>query len=756
MNKNTVVSGSLRPLLRPLFRPLSLALIAAWSPLSQAQENAIALPEVVVKATQSVSEKKQLATTTESITADKAADTVNAVNTEDTLKYLPSVLVRKRFIGDTQAPMATRTTGINASARSLIYADGMLLSALVNNNNGNGSPRWFMVAPQEIERIDIMYGPFAAEYAGNSYGAVTEITTRMPQQFEASAKVNLASQNFSQFGSSDTYRSQEYSATLGNRSGNLSWWFSVNHLESDSQPVSYITAASPPAGSKGAYLTQDRTGKNTYILGAGNLTHTTQDNAKLKLAYDFSPTLTATYTLGFWQNQANAQAQSYLSNAAGVPVYGAGFASNNTSQEQWMQSLAIKSKTQGVWDWEAMVTNFSMSKDLTRASTGSYPAAQNGGIGTIADASGTGWSTVDLKAIWRPQGTGGAHIVSFGTHIDQYKLVSPTFNTSNWVSGSNGSLLTDARGKTETRALWAQDVWRLAPDWKATLGGRYEWWRAFDGVNYAAASGTVNQPQINNSGFSPKLSLAWTPSDQWQVTGSLGKAIRFPTVGELYQSVQQVNAIYLQPNPNLKPETVWSGELAIERALEKGKLRVSLFQENVADALISQTAILGSGTASFTQNVDKTRQRGIELALQKEDVLIRGLELGGSITYVDARILSNSSFVSTTTTSEGKRTPYVPRLRATAVATYRPDDQWALTLAGRYSARMYATVDNSDINSHTYTGFDGFVVFDARVRYKIDRHWSAAVGVDNLNNREYFLYHPFPQRTAFAELKYDF
>ena len=240
------------------------------------------------------------------------------------------------------------------------------------------------------------------------------------------------------------------------------------------------------------------------------------------------------------------------------------------------------------------------------------------------------------------------------------------------------------------------------------------------------------------------------------MTGSLGKAIRFPTVGELYQSVQQVNAIYLQPNPNLKPETVWSGELAIERALEKGKLRVSLFQENVADALISQTAILGSGTASFTQNVDKTRQRGIELALQKEDVLIRGLELGGSITYVDARILSNSSFVSTTTTSEGKRTPYVPRLRATAVATYRPDDQWALTLAGRYSARMYATVDNSDINSHTYTGFDGFVVFDARVRYKIDRHWSAAVGVDNLNNREYFLYHPFPQRTAFAELKYDF
>jgi iron complex outermembrane receptor protein len=58
--------------------------------------------------------------------------------------------------------MAMRTTGINASARSLIYADGVWLPALINNNNGNASPRWFMVAPQEIERIDVLYRPFSA------------------------------------------------------------------------------------------------------------------------------------------------------------------------------------------------------------------------------------------------------------------------------------------------------------------------------------------------------------------------------------------------------------------------------------------------------------------------------------------------------------------------------------------------------------------------------------------------------------------
>lgn len=90
------------------------------------------------------------------------------------------------------------------------------------------------------------------------------------------------------------------------------------------------------------------------------------------------------------------------------------------------------------------------------------------------------------------------------------------------------------------------------------------------------------------------------------------------------------------------------------------------------------------------------------------------------------------------------------------MASYRPDARWTYTLAGRYSGRFYATADNSDINGHTYQGFERFFVADARVRYQVAKQWSAALGVDNLNNRKYFLFHPFPQRTVFAELKFDY
>src|SRR6185295_9802509 len=184
----------------------------------------------------------QIPTTLESATREQIERTVNASDSEDALKYFPSLLVRKRYIGDyNHAILSSRASGTGNSARSAVYADGILLSNFLGNGVGGLSfpPRWGLVTPEEIERVDVMYGPFSAAYPGNSVGAVVDYVTRMPTRLEGHAKLGYVVQPFQLYGTDAHYRAWEESASIGNRNGAISWWVNLSHLDSTSQPLTF-------------------------------------------------------------------------------------------------------------------------------------------------------------------------------------------------------------------------------------------------------------------------------------------------------------------------------------------------------------------------------------------------------------------------------------------------------------------------------------------------------------------------------------
>jgi iron complex outermembrane receptor protein len=219
-------------------------------------------------------------------------------------------------------------------------------------------------------------------------------------------------------------------------------------------------------------------------------------------------------------------------------------------------------------------------------------------------------------------------------------------------------------------------------------------------------------------------------------------------VGELYQIVTA--PVPSVPNPTLRPERARSGELALEQRDARGSLRVAVFNEVVADALISQTGPLAGTTqlGTYVQNVDRTRARGVEIAGERTD-LIRGVDIQASVTYADAITSRNRSLPA----AEGKLLPSVPHWKATGVVTWRPFDGVALTAAGRYASRNYGTLDNSDSVGNTYQGFYRYMVVDLRAQFRVAPHMQLGLGIDNVNNDRYFLFHPFPQRTFAADVK---
>jgi iron complex outermembrane receptor protein len=269
----------------------------------------------------------------------------------------------------------------------------------------------------------------------------------------------------------------------------------------------------------------------------------------------------------------------------------------------------------------------------------------------------------------------------------------------------------------------------------------------------------VTQPTVTYERFSPKGILTWTPALEWSLTASVGKAYRFATPAELYQLVS-TGATFTSPDPHLRPDDDLATELRVTRHFVRGSAQVALFQDDVHDAIISQFLPLVAGSTTlfnYLSNVDHVRARGVELTVGEQDVLVRNLELSGSATYLDARTLALSGRAAATApagSAVGMFLPNIPQWRATFLGTYRPTERLALSAAGRYSGKLYTTLDNADVNPNTYQGFGEWFVMDARANFDVDRHWSAAVGVDNLLDRKYFLFHPFPQRTLVASAKY--
>lgn len=743
--------------------------------------------EVVVTATSIDSRIIKHPATVETYDRTQIEETVNATTTAQTLKYLPSIQVRERYIGDRNGIIASRTIGTLSSAQSMVYADGVLLSNLLGNSFAF-PPRWGVVSPEEIESISMMYGPFSALYAGNSFGGVMSIATRMPEKFESHASAQVFQQNFALYGTDENYQGHHATASVGNKAGDFAFWLGIDRLENEGQPMNFSTSITPGAAAGGTLVTgafQDKseTNANRVIFGANSIDDTRQTNIKFKATYDITPLIKAAYTLGVWDMDSRTDIQSYITDAAGNAVFNnrvrfdgqrydvSGLSPAEAEALHILHALDVKSNTKGYFDWQLTLSDYDYQKDKNSSSTASTTTATIAlgnpyltRTGRVTNLEGSGWTVFDARATLRPQD----HIIDVGYYIDGYELRSTTHDTADWSVGSRGALNASASGETRTQALYAQDKWQMAPAWALTLGGRAERWEASNGRNQTTIAGvltTANYADKSETRFSPKLSLSFEPQPAWGFRAAVGQAYRFPTVSEMYQPLQNGAVSYfVQSNPDLKPEEVIAGEFTAERRFANGLMRASLFHENKYDALISQNLTNGSaipydtGTCtraagcSFVQNVDHIRTRGIELATQWQDVLVHGLDLQANATLTEAEVLRNRAAPAT----EGNKPTRIPRSMVKAVATYHQGGNITYSLAARYSGRQYNALDNSDTNPDTFGGASKLFVMDARATYNFAKRWTAALGMDNLNNYKAYVFHPYPQRTGYIQMKFDY
>ena len=712
---------------------------------------------------------------------DERFTAVNALNTEDLMKYAPNFFVRKRYAGDSNGVPGFRGTHSTQSARTLVMVDVFVVSNFLGNSFGF-APKWGVVGPGEVRQFDIVYGPYSARYGGNSMGGIVNITTRDPEKTEAFATVQGFVQPYRQYSTNDDYFGYAAEAGVGwkQKDGPFSLRLTGRYFRNDGHPQSFY-GLTPVTGAPGVAVTGAVTDPEAVaaiaqgrgitgspgtatnpIFAAQAPAEITQQQVKLKAGYD-DGLITGQALFAFWRNTDNQfSPDCYLRDGAGnvicegrvtigAQTYTASGANLSiTKRDEFLAGLKLGAPLGNDWEARLAVSTYQIPKASGFTSNG-FVAGKNDGAGTLVEQGPTGWYTGDLTVEHKSP----TNELAFGLTANQYATDQTRFTTTNWRTGAGRAFSTQTFGKTQMLSAWAENRF-LIGEGAITLGVRYDNWRAFDGGLGRLGTGALAGQQVFNryaarkeDAISPKISGEARLADGTLVQLSLARATRFPTVGELFQGGLNGDGSFNVNSfdPNLKPEQSYDLNALVSHDFGKVKLTGSFFFQRVDDTIFSFTGFNQNGvTTSSFKNIDRTRQMGFEAIFESRDWLIDGLDVDANLAYIDANTVSNPS----ARAAEGVQFPRIPKWRINGNLRYAVSDAVQTSLGFRYASRP-----NTDLfglqRGDTFGFTSELFALDARVNWAVTGQLRVSAGVDNLTNNRAWVFHPYPQRTFLVE-----
>jgi len=715
-------------------------------------------------------------TSPESLLLPEDMAAINAVTTEDLVKYEPSLVIRRRFIGDANGTIGIRSANMFQTSRSMVFADGVPLHYYLQSR-WNGAPRWTMVSASEIAQVSVLYGPFSAQYGGNSMGGVINIETAIPQEFEFNADLSLFTQQAEAYDFDKDVNGYKGFVSVGNKINKLSYYLSFNHLDNEGQPQTYRSASAQSTNdlstATGGSAGPDSRDRDVYWYGDTGIVNSETDNYKIKIGYE-EDTWQALLNIAYEDRSSENVGDSHLFDLDGNKIYSAtnevidgnvfSFNSSRLNESRLLReslSIGLRLKADITDDIvvEGNINQFDIIKDETRSSALNPNDPLFDGDGRITDYDDSGWTTADLTMTVSDLMIPRLNLIS-GLRHENYELNLNVFDTDDYLYGDKQATVSNFGGKTELNAIFTQLNWSDDKYWDMTFGLRYEQFKSSDGYYSDTNNATnslelINAPSVEYNKTSPKFTLGYYPADKWLVRYSIAKAYRFPIVEELFRQYEAYNSIN-ESNPTLAPEDGIHQNLMLNRELEGGYARVNFFYDQIKDGIESQSTTVVGGVNDGTSistfvPLDEIETKGVEFILNQSDVLINGLDLRFNATYTHSRITKNEA----NPEWEGNVYPRMPKWRANLLATYAINDVWNVSLNTQYASDIYSRIQNDDTVNNVYGAADSYLFVGLKTQYIINENLKASIGIDNITNELAYIAHPWPRRTVYFNLSYQ-
>lgn len=725
---------------------LSLQSIAVSLPVNSAlaQENTAFLEDIVVTATRTEKELETAPGSVSVITKDDM-EKRNIKTVDEALNTISGVFDRRgKGLMDTMSAITLR--GIPSQQRTLILMDGITL-----NDSYSGGVSYGGTAVEDVERIEVVKGPFSSLYGGYAMGGVVNIITKMPEKREFVFKTGYGS-SFDRGDAMDDLR--KFYLSYGDKfKDKFSLFVSYGYKAANGYPSDFNAQSSQPtAGITGWSYTTNNQGQTRYIIGDKGDNSWRDDNITLKAGYDFSKTSKVNLSFIRTRYEYNyGTPHTHLKNVSGDDLWSYGtvressFFSGSGGRIQNIFNIGYETQFSDVKAKLSLgMVEQEKSWYVTPGST--VVTTRAGGPGKVTETPSKSYNAdleFTLPLFER-------HIVTFGGSFRHGLADADEYNLTNWKDETSTTTLAyQSKGKDRTYALFVQDEIMILDNLTVYIGFRQDWWETTDG--YVNQVGTAGYPKVYSSkdasAFSPKAAVVYKPLEKTTLRASVGKAFRPPTIYELYRTWTSSSGITYDGNPDLKPETTTSWDIGIEQGLWKGAKVKAVYFENEMEDLIYRKRI----TATYQEliNAGKAKGKGVEIeAEQRFDI---GLRLFTNLTYNNAKIKENNAKPETV----GKKLTDVPERMFNMGGDFEKGP-FSASLTGRYVSKRYANDDNTDIVNGVYASYDPYFAADAKMGYKLTKNASVSFSVDNIFDRDYFAYYKAPGRSWLGEITLKF
>jgi len=725
-------------------------------PEAEKREAEFELEEVVVTATKTPVTLREAPASVSVVTAEKIEK--RDVKDLDTVLREEVGVFDRRGKGMAETVVNIQLRGFAGAERTLVLFDGQTM-----NSGYTASANWNILPVEDVERVEVVRGPFSALYGRYAMGGVVNIIPRIPEKLEVKAKAG--------YGTDDT---THYFLSVGNRFlDRISLYAAYDQKSTNGYATEMVTKTGvvgkpkptdievePPREIKDKYGNE-----NVYLLGDKGDNWFDQQTYTLRGRWDLAPTTQV--SLGYlrgWYRYGYDQYQVKLKRAAdGTKIDDSGkyyvyFQDEGVYQRfkvapyNFLNGIGARtteiyngSLEHRFWDRGRIKLSLGLTNEpdnwYTLPSAG---ATYDGGPGKLARTP----SRLFQGELQSDLPLGKKNLLTLGMSYTYDHARNREFLLEDWNhQTSRTDLVYKAEGKDRVWGFYLQDRIEYPPHFTIYAGARYDRWKAYDGISEDLTRREEYAPNKVGS-FCPKLAILFHPFFEPAdviFRFSAGKAFRYPTVYELYRTwVSSLGTTY-QSNPDLKPEKTRSWELGADATFWKRlHFRLTYF-ENYMEDLIYNATVSDNPLVIRKMNAAKGLTRGAEAEIRIEATSF--LDLFANGTYLNAKITDNPD----NPKSEDKQIPYVPRHMANLGFDLHYGPVKA-GLVGHYSSKVFTTDDNSDKHDGVPGSWDPYWVWDFKAGWDFTKWSNIAFSVTNLFDREYYQSYLAPERKYFLEL----